>query len=584
MEKTSAEKLSALRALISQAGLDGLIIPHTDEYRNEYLPPESKRLEWLTGFTGSAGYAVVLTDKAVAASDGRYYPIQIKAQVDETQFKAADSTKISDVEWLLAHAPQGAKIGFDPKLTSPAQYEKMKARLADKGIELVPTPENLVDKAWGADRPATAGGSVEVFSAALDGQESSKKIAALSKTYSEKGADYAVITLPDSIAWLLNIRGNDVECNPYVLSTAMLDVKTGAVEWFLDTAKIDPADQALADHLKHVSCRPSGELSVRLDELAKSGKTVALDYKTASLWYKNKLGEVSLDVADIASNIKAHKTPHQVAMIKRTQVEDGVAMVKFLRWVEENAPSGQLTEMDLAAQLEVFRGQSPTYRGPSFGAIVGAAGNGAIVHYHATPESNRKINPGDMVLVDSGGQYCGADFAGTTDITRTIVAGTPTVQMKHDYTRVLQAHIAVAASLFAADETGQDVDKRARDKLKPHGLDYAHGTGHGVGQYLSVHEESPRISTKEDRPLTPGLHLSNEPGYYAEGSHGIRSENLVIVNEPDADGNLSFETVTYAPFEPSLVDFDLLDQAEKNWLADYHKFVFQALENHPGLD
>lgn len=583
MEKTSAEKLFELRALISQAGLDGLIVPHTDEYRNEYLPPEAKRLEWLTRFSGSAGYAVVLADKAVVASDGRYFPIQMQQQVDADAFEIVDSTKTSDIDWIITQAAPRAKIGFDPRLTSPAGYEKMKARLAEKGIELVPTPKNLIDQIW-ADRPQPGQEPVRMFAEALDGQSSAKKIAALCKSYADKGADHVVITLPDSIAWLLNIRGNDVECNPYVLSTAILNVKTAVVEWYLDTGKIDKTDAALNEHLAGIQPLPTDRLTTRLSELASSGGAVALDFKTASLWYKTTLGPAALDVADIVSRVKALKTAHQIEMIKRTHVEDGVAMVKFLRWAEENTPSGSLTEMDLAAKLEGFRKQSPSYQGPSFGSIVGASSNGAIVHYHASAETNRIIQPGEMVLVDSGGQYCGADFAGTTDITRTIVAGTSTNEMKHDYTRVLQAHIAIARAAFPQTAKGLDVDRLAREKLQPYGLDYAHGTGHGVGQYLSVHEESPRISLKEERSLKPGLLVSNEPGYYKEGAYGIRLENLVVVKQPDAAGNLSFETVTYAPFEPSLIDFDLLDQAELDWLAAYHTEVFKVLELHPRLD
>lgn len=580
MEKTSAEKLFELRNLISQAGLDGLIVPHTDEYKNEYLPAHSKRLEFLTGFSGSAGYAIVLADKAVVASDGRYFPIQLAREVDKAAFDVADSTKITRADWIAANAKSGAKIGYDPKLHTPDDLAKLREDLGKNGIMLVPVPENMVDKVWGADRPTPQKFPVQIFPDHIDGRSSREKIAEISAHYARENIDHAVITLPDSIAWLLNVRGADVECNPYVLSTAILDVKAGVVEWFLDTDKIPSGDTALDTHLSGIKINSEKDLEGRLKTL---GGRVALDDKKASVWFKEILGNSAVDLRDICIDIKAQKTAHQQDSIRKAHVEDAVALVKFFRWVEETAPSGALTEVGIAEKLEEFRGGSKAYQGPSFGAIVGAGENGAVVHYQATPETSRAVAVGDMILIDSGGQYLGDDFAGTTDITRTVVVGEPSLAMKHDYTRVLQAHIAVSKAGFDETTPGKVIDSYARDFLKSVGIDIPHGVGHGVGQYLSVHEEAGLISPREDRPFKSGFLLSNEPGCYREGQYGIRLENLVFVKR-DQDGAMSFETITFVPFEPKLIDFNLLSDAELVWLKDYHAQMVTVLAGHPGLD
>lgn len=583
MGKTSAEKLLALRGLISQGGLDGLIIPHTDEYKNEYLPPHSKRLEFMTGFSGSAGYAVVLADKAVVASDGRYFPIQLAREVDPSAFETADSTKVTRVDWIVATTKPGAKIGYDPRLHTPDDLAKLRKDLGEKGVTLVPAADNLVDKIWGAERPLPSKSLVEIFPDHIDGLSSREKIDRLCRHYALENVDHTVITLPDSIAWLLNVRGNDVECNPYVLSTAILDIKTGVVEWFLDTDKIPAGDAAFAAHLKGVEIKPENGLKDRLAGLAAFGGRVGLDDKKASVWFKEMLGASAVDLRDICIDLKAVKTPHQMDSIRKTHVEDAVALVQFHRWLDETAGSNDLSETKIAEKLEEFRGQSKAYRGPSFGAIVGAGENGAVVHYHATAETSRPVAMGDMILIDSGGQYLGDDFAGTTDITRTIVVGEPSAAMKHDYTCVLQAHIAVSMAIFDDTTPGKAVDAKAREFLRSVGIEIPHGVGHGVGQYLSVHEEAGLISPREDKPFKPGYLLSNEPGCYREGHYGIRLENLVFVQK-GKDGSMSFEPVTFVPFEPKLIDFELLNTVELAWLKDYHEQVLKALEGHERLD
>lgn len=570
---TSQEKLVALRAELTRLGIDGFIVPHADEYQSEYLAPSNERLAWLTGFTGSSGAAVVLPDLAAAFTDGRYL-LQIAEQVDGEIYEVVDITKAGVSDWLAVRGAKGQTIGYDPKLHTVSQIKVLESKLQAAGLTLVPLHTNPLDLLW-TGRVEDPIKYAEVFPESLAGQSSADKRTAIATSLKEKGIASTVITLPDSIAWLLNIRGQDIPHNPLVLSYAILH-NDGRLDWFVDERKLTPEVKA---HLGNaVSVYPHASISYALKALT---GPVQVDFERSSRWFVNHLTEAGIEVRDGADPSiapKAIKTPAEQAAMREAHIRDGVAVTKFLYWFDQEAPKGKLTEMDVEAKLLEFRQAQSGLRDTSFDTIAGWGAHGAIVHYRVTPESNIPISGNGMLLLDSGAQYSD----GTTDITRTICVGTPTTEMKDRFTRVMRGHISVAMAKFPENTPGAQIDTLARLPLWDAGLDFSHGTGHGVGCYLCVHEESARISPRGHSPIKASMIISNEPGYYKDGEYGIRCENLIMsyeTGEVFADGRkmLAFKTITLAPFDKRLIDNTMLTHEERAWLMAYHQRVYDTL-------
>lgn len=574
MTKSRADKLSALRAVLQKEQVDGFIIPRADEYQGEYVPDSANRLHWISGFTGSAGVTIVLKDRAVVLSDGRY-TIQLKQQVDSRLFDVGDSTKTSAADWIAEHA-DGAVIGYDARLHTPREI----AAFEKKGIRLKALAANPLDAVWD-DRPPAPSAKVESFPMSSAGVSSQDKLDQVAEVLREKKCDAAIIALPDSIAWLLNVRSNDIPHIPVALSYAIVR-SDGTLDWFIKETRI--ADEARASFGNRVMVLPPDYIGQSLAAL--NGKRVLVDERRTSVWFTEELKKNGAEVVDLKDPVialKARKNKAEQESMRNAHIRDGVAIVKFLKWFAEHAPRETLTEIDAQDRLEAFRREAPEYRDSSFDTIAGFGANGAIVHYRATEETNARIERWNMLLLDSGAQY----IDGTTDITRTIAVGEPTPEMKENFTLVLKGHIAVATARFPLGTTGAQIDTLARMPLWQRGLDYAHGTGHGVGCYLSVHEEAASISTRGADAIEPGMILSNEPGYYKEGAYGIRIENLLLAREDgmcEATGKqmVAFETLTFAPIDKTLVVPGLLSADEQFWLANYHKQVFAKLS--PYLD
>lgn len=574
MTKSHADKLSALRDALQKEGVEGFIIPRADEYQGEYVPDSANRLHWVSGFTGSAGVAIVLQNKAAVLSDGRY-TIQLKQQVDPELFELGDSTKISAADWIAANA-DGAVIGYDPRLHTPRDLAAFKKN----SIRLKPVSANPLDAVW-EGRPAAPAARVELFPMSSAGMAAQEKLDQVAQALREKDCDAALIALPDSIAWLLNVRANDIPHIPVPLSYAILR-NDGTLDWFIHEGRI-PQD-VRASFGNRVMILPPDAMEQSLE--AFNGKRILVDERRTAVWFTDVLkrhGAEIVDLKDPVIALKARKNKAEQESMRAAHIRDGVAMVKFLKWFSEHAPRETLTEIDAQDKLEEFRREAPEYRDSSFDTIAGFGANGAIVHYRASEESNARIERWNMLLLDSGAQY--AD--GTTDITRTIAVGEPTQEMKENFTLVLKGHIAVATARFPFGTTGAQIDTLARMPLWQRGLDYAHGTGHGVGCYLSVHEEAASISMRGTDPIEPGMVLSNEPGYYKEGEYGIRIENLLLARADGVCGTtgkqmVAFETLTFAPIDKNLVVPEMLSADEQFFLANYHKQVFAKLS--PYLD
>lgn len=563
--KSTQEKITALRALIREKQLDGYIIPKADEFQGEFVAPYAERLKWLSGFTGSAGTAVVLADKACVLTDGRY-TLQLKAQIDTDVFEPADSVKTGVHGWLKEQAPQGAVIGCDPMLHTPDQLKKIQDETPQ--ITLRPVSENLVDAVW-KDQPARPQNPVTLFSEEIAGRSAAEKKKLVAAAIRAQGARAAVITLPDSVCWLLNLRGSDIDYIPVALSYAIV---------YADDKK--PVGW-IADHHTLGGGLPQGVEMVTLGTVHElGGGPVLLDCARSAQWFKTALEDAGAEVInakDPCIEIKAVKTPSEFEAIKQAHILDGIALCKFFCWLEKQTG---INEMDVGEKLQEFRSLHPAYKQPSFPTIAGYGANGAIVHYRAGEHTSKTIQEGSLLLVDSGGQYYdGKTIAGTTDITRTVAMGSPTEAMCRHFTLVLKGHIALARAHFPRDTTGAQIDALARQPLWDEGLDYAHGTGHGVGCYLAVHEEATSISVRGTEPFAAGMLISNEPGYYEEGAYGIRTENLVFVIE--REDKFEFETLSLCPVDQSLVVKDMLGEGEIQWLNDYHARVYEVL--HAGL-
>lgn len=574
-------RLTALRTELKQRGLAGLILPLTDEYQSEYLPMRAQRLTWLTGFTGSAGTTAVLLDKAAVWSDGRY-TLQLDAQVDGALFERLHITDSPPPDWLKANLKKGERFAYDPWLHTEAGVKRLQEACAAAGAELVAIGDNPLDAIW-TDQPPPPLGPVRVQDQALTGLSAQEKRRTIAEAVKTNAGDAVVLTLPESIAWLLNIRGSDVPHTPLPLSMAVLHAQDGSVDLYIDGRKLDTA---VRTHLGDVRLHEAAAFPEALSKLGQAGKSVQVDPNTAAVYVLQRLEQAGAKLIrrdDPCLLPKACKTTAELDGTRAAHRRDGAAVSKFLCWLDANATKGGgVDEIMAAEKLQSFRRLSNELRDLSFSTISGAGSNGAIVHYRVTPETNRKLEPGNLYLVDSGGQYPD----GTTDITRTIAIGEPTAEMRDRYTRVLKGHIAIATAKFPEGTSGQQLDPLARRPLWEVGLDFDHGTGHGVGAYLSVHEGPQRIA-KAGRPvpLKPGMIISNEPGYYKTGAYGIRIENLVVVRvetEKAENGKrwLGFETITRAPYDRRLVDLSLLTAEEIAWVDAYHALVWQDVVDH----
>ena len=563
-------RLKLLRERLAADGLAGFIIPRADEHQGEYVPLCGQRLAWLTGFTGSAGMAVVLKERAAIFVDGRY-TLQAGAQVDGQAFEIHHLIDEPPATWLATAAAKGDIIGYDPWLHTPQDVERLKAGVERAGATLRAVEQNPLDQVW-EGRPAAPLAPVFAQPETFAGESAADKRARIGKVLVENGAASAVLTMPESIAWLLNIRGGDVPHTPLPLSFAVAKAD-GAVTLFIDRRKFVPG---LDRHLGNaVTIEAPDRLGAALGALAKEGR-VQVDPASAASWVFDRLGASGAQIhraADPCMLPKACKNAVELAGTREAHRRDGAAVTRFLAWLAGEAPKGGLREIAASDRLEAFRKEGQYFRDLSFPTISGAGSNGAIVHYRASPETEKALEPGMLYLLDSGAQY----LDGTTDIPRTIAIGTPSAEMRENFTRVLKGHIALATARFPKGTTGTQLDGFARRALWQKGLDYDHGTGHGVGSYLSVHEGPQRISKAPNaQPLLPGMIVSNEPGYYKTGAYGIRIENLIVVQpagEADERETYCFETITLAPIDRTLVARDLLDRDEAAWFDAYHARV-----------
>ena len=556
----------ALRAELRRRGLDGFLVPRADEHQGEYVPPSAARLAWLTGFTGSAGLAVLLLEKGAVFSDGRY-TLQMPEQVDTEIFECRHIGEEPPAEWIAANLPPKGALGYDPWLHVESEVRRFEEAARKAGGRLVACGDNPLDAVW-RSRPAPPAAPIVAHGIAYAGRSAADKRRELAAALAGAGRDAAVLTLPDSIAWLLNVRGGDVSHTPLPLCFALLD-REGRVALFVDPAKPAPG---LGGHLgNEVSLAPPAAFGPALDALA--GKTVLVDAASAPARVLSRLEAAGAEVVrgrDPCILPKACKNEGEIAGARAAHRRDAGAMADFLAWLDREGPSGRQTELSAAARLRGCREALPLFRGLSFPTISGAGPNGAVVHYGATEATDRVLAPDMLYLVDSGAQF----LDGTTDITRTIAIGRPTGRQRACFTRVLKGHIALASTRFPAGATGAQLDTLARAPLWQAGLDFDHGAGHGVGSYLSVHEGPQRISRRGGEALLPGMIVSNEPGYYEPGAFGIRIENLLLVREdPDFAGMLGFETLTFAPIDRRLIDAGLLSPAERGWLNAYHMRV-----------
>jgi len=574
-----ADRLAALREQLKAEKLDGFVVPLTDEHMSEYVGSYAQRLAWLTGFEGSAGSAVVLPEEAAIFVDGRY-TLQVRQQVSADQWSYQSVPETSTTQWLEEHAPEGARIGYDPWLHTRDWVKKAKDALATRGAELVAVDRNPIDEIW-KDRPEASKAHLVVQSEQHAGKSGAEKRTEIGDWLAKHHADAAVLSALDSIAWAFNIRGQDVTHTPVALAYAVVHAD-GTSDLFVAGEKIGPE---VRQHLGNgVRLHERAAFETALSEL--KGKTVVVDPEravAAIFEALDKAGAKILPLRDPTILPKAIKNDAEIAGQKAAQTRDGAAISKFLRWIDEEAPKGGVDELKASDHLEALRRENAELRDLSFDSISGAGPNGAIVHYRSSEKTNRKLEKGTLYLIDSGGQY----VDGTTDITRTVPIGEPTDEMRDRFTRVLKGHIAIATAVFPKGTRGSQLDSFARRPLWEAGLDYAHGTGHGVGSFLSVHEGPQRISpvgssqSGGDEPLQVGMILSNEPGYYKTGEYGIRIENLVLVVEREIEGAekemLGFETLTFAPIDRRLVDVDMLEPEELVWLNCYHAHVLAKI-------
>ena len=571
-----AERLKALRAWMIKAKIDAVLVPRADEHQGEYVPPSAERLKWLTGFTGSAGIAIATRKSAALFIDGRY-TVQAKAETNTSAVEVSLLPRPKLAEWIGANLSKSAVVGYDPWLHTIAEIARLAHALKPREITLKALPKNPIDAIWGKDRPKPPRAPIHIQPIALSGQSATEKIANVQKRLKDDGQHAVVLTLPDSICWLFNFRGADVAHNPVALAFAVVPV-SGKAELFIAPEKLSPETRSTLASVAKISA--PDQLAVRLKALKDAKRRVRLDPDSAASWFERKLGEKCIVRGqDPCILPKAIKNSAEIGGTRAAHIRDGAAVVRFLAWLDQATARGPVDEISAVKQLEAFRRETKILKEISFATISGSGPNGAIVHYRVTEATNRTLQPGELFLIDSGAQY--AD--GTTDITRTVAIGTPSPEMCERFTAVLRGHIAIATARFPKGTRGVDLDPFARRALWDVGLDFDHGTGHGIGSYLSVHEGPQSISRAGNAVLEPGMLISNEPGYYKEGAYGIRIENVVLVMplEKIGDGDremMSFETLTLAPMDRRLIVTEHLTDAERAWLDAYHARVFDTLK------
>ena len=573
------ERIEALRAALREIGADGFVVPRADEHQSEYVPANAERLAWLTGFTGSAGLAIVLADEAALFVDGRY-TLQAPEQVDTGTITVVPLTDATPEAWLGTHLKPGQTLAYDPWLHTPDGVARLERAALKAGASLRSVPDNLVDAVW-AGRPRPPAGRVAAHPDDLAGETAPEKLDRIRAVLAEGAIDGLVISDPHNLAWAFNLRGADIPHTPLALGYALVP-REGRAALYLTLQAIDADLRTALEPLADL--RPRNAFAEDLAGFCRNAARVRLDAATGAAALKDRV-EAAGGVADLGADpitaMKAVKNAAEIAGTRAAHHRDGLAVTRFLAWLDRAAAEG-VSEIAAVEALEDFRRESGGLRDVSFPTISGSGPNGAIVHYRVTRATDRTAQPGELFLIDSGAQY--AD--GTTDITRTVAVGTPTEEMRDRFTRVLKGHIAIARAVFPEGTTGAQIDALARMSLWEAGLDYDHGTGHGVGAFLSVHEGPQRIAKTGTVPLKPGMILSNEPGYYRSHAYGIRIENLILVETRAIPGGdrpmLGFETLTLAPIDRRLIDPVLLGPAETAWLDAYHARVRSALS--PDLD
>ena len=569
-------RLARLRAELKRRKLSGFVIPRADEYQNEYIPASSDRLRWLTGFTGSAGTAIVMAESAALVTDGRYL-LQASRQIDQASFSVVHSADVTLEAWIARHLPKKGTLGIDPWLHTATQVDRLRKAVAEAGGQLEKLASNPLDAIW-QDRPSPPQASITLHPLSLAGEDVDHKLRRVRDALGLLDASHYVLTQTDAIAWLFNIRGGDVAHAPLPLAFAVVPRK-GKVQLFIDARKLG-ADVHKA--LKPTTeLLPPGTFAGELMTLAQNSNGILVDPASAAVAISDILSEAGgklITAADPVHLMKAPKNSAELAGTRAAHRRDGTALVRFLHWFDQEAPKGAIDEITAVTALETFRAASGELRDISFPTIAGAGPNGAIIHYRPTVETNRLLDRDSLFLVDSGGQY----QDGTTDVTRTLAVGTPSPEMRRRYTLVLKGMIAISRAVFPAGTTGTHLDALARQFLWREGLDYDHGTGHGVGSYLSVHEGPQRMAKVPSAALEPGMIISNEPGYYKPDAYGIRLENLLVVTplEVPTEGEramMGFETLTLAPFDRRCIDARLLDIEERAWLDAYHARVLHEI-------
>jgi len=570
-------RLSAFREELTRRRLTGFVVPRADQQQNEYVPPADERLAWLTGFTGSAGMAIVLVQDAAIFVDGRY-TLQAERQVDTKAWSVESLVEPPPETWLTQHLKPGDRVGFDPWLHTTAVAERLAGACTKAGAELVAVESNPLDAVW-TERPQPPVAPISIHGAELSGESEADKLGRIRQEVERLGVEALVLSDSHNVAWTFNVRGADVAHTPLPLSYALVP-KSGRPTIFIDHRKLSNLTR---DHLEQsADVQEPDALAERLTGLAQSGAAIALDSATAADALTRLIqnaGGKPVRSADPVSLLKAAKNTTEIEGMRRAHRRDAVALARFLAFIDREAPKGTLTEIDAVEALETFRRDTGALKDVSFPTIAGTGPNGAIVHYRVSRKSNRRIMPGDLLLIDSGAQY----QDGTTDVTRTIAIGQPTDEMRDRFTRVLRGHLAIARAVFPDGTTGAQLDSFARQFLWQAGLDFEHGTGHGVGSYLSVHEGPARISKLGTTPLKRGMILSNEPGYYKTDAYGIRIENLELVVAKDIAGAPKpmngFEALTLAPIDRRLIDLAMLSGEERAWLDAYHAKVNAAVRS-----
>ena len=570
------DRLAALRAALAANNVDGFLIPRADCHQGEYVAARDERLSWLTGFTGSAGAAVVLRDKAAIFVDGRY-TLQVRDQVSGADFSYHDSLDESAGEYVATHLHAGRRFAYDPWLLTPDQVDQLAERLSAAGVEFVALDVNPVDTVWTA-RPPRPLGPVVARAPRFTGRSGREKRGDIARALAASGAAAAVISAPDALSWLLNMRGADITCTPVPLAHGVLH-RSGALDLFIEARKLTPSLINALD--EQVTLHAPEALLTVLEGFA--GQLVRLDRATVSDAIRRRLQATGASVVvaqDLCALLKACKNEVELQGMRAAHLRDGVALVRFFSWLDRQIAAGEpVSELMVEQRLFALRAGEADFKGASFETIAGSGPHGAIVHYRCTEHSNRLLGDGELLLLDSGAQY----LDGTTDVTRTVPIGTPTAEMRDRFTLVLKGHIGLARARFPQGTTGYQLDGFARAPLWQKGLDYDHGTGHGVGAFLSVHEGPQRIAkTGHKVALQPGMIVSNEPGFYKQGAYGIRIENLVAVVKlglrgEDVRPTLGFETLTLAPIDRRLIELSLLTEEEIAWLNAYHRRVQEAL-------